>query len=185
MVIVVVSIKVKRASLFLRYNHGRSPHSWRSPITQFQLHHPLSDQRQSVSNSGLDLCVDALELDRTGGLNRESEMGIEIDPATGRSKPRIVCAANRMTYRDQSGETKTIIVAGARHHDGIMNPVIKQLLQQDSDRLIVHQEQGFIDQHGKFYSRLQAWLIAEENGQIRRRVGGDGFLGGLYSENLY
>lgn len=44
-------------------------------------------------------------------------------------------------------------------------------------------EQGFIDQHGNFYSREEAWKIAQANGQIIRRVGGDE--GRLFSENLY
>jgi hypothetical protein len=44
-------------------------------------------------------------------------------------------------------------------------------------------EQGFIDQFGKFLTREEAWVIASENGQIRRQVGGD--QSRLYSENLY
>jgi hypothetical protein len=43
-------------------------------------------------------------------------------------------------------------------------------------------EQGFIDQHGKFYSREDAWDIAKENGQIFRDCDVDGT---LFSENLY
>lgn len=43
--------------------------------------------------------------------------------------------------------------------------------------------QGFIDQHGNFYDRQQAWVIAEGNGQIIRY--NDGCEGTLYSENLY
>lgn len=47
-------------------------------------------------------------------------------------------------------------------------------------------EQGFIDQHGAFMSRREAWEVAEAAGQIIRRVGGDEADGGtLYSENLY
>jgi hypothetical protein len=45
-------------------------------------------------------------------------------------------------------------------------------------------EQGFIDQYGKFYSRKAAWKIAEKEGQIIRRCGGDED-GTLWSENLY
>jgi hypothetical protein len=44
-------------------------------------------------------------------------------------------------------------------------------------------EQGFVDQHGKFYTRDEAWKIAEANGQLFRRFDGDGV--DLYSENLY
>ena len=47
-------------------------------------------------------------------------------------------------------------------------------------------EEGFVDQHGRFYGRREAYRIAASNGQIRRRVGGDATDGGtLYSENLY
>lgn len=48
--------------------------------------------------------------------------------------------------------------------------------------------QGFIDQFNNFYTRKEAWIIAETNGQIIRRVGGDMSLDGegkLFSENLY
>jgi hypothetical protein len=44
-------------------------------------------------------------------------------------------------------------------------------------------EQGFIDQHGVFMTREEAWIVAEAACQIIRRVGGDGAR--LYSENLY
>jgi hypothetical protein len=44
-------------------------------------------------------------------------------------------------------------------------------------------EQGFIDQLGVFLTRQEAFAIASERGQIKRRVGGDE--GKLFSENLY
>ena len=45
---------------------------------------------------------------------------------------------------------------------------------------------GFIDQEGAFYTRVQAWVIAEREGQIRNRTNGDTNNGGtLFSENLY
>jgi hypothetical protein len=47
-------------------------------------------------------------------------------------------------------------------------------------------DQGFLDQHGVFLSRTEAWKVAEAAGQILRRVGGDDANGGtLFSENLY
>ncbi|CAE6710389.1 hypothetical protein [Candidatus Nitrotoga fabula] len=47
-------------------------------------------------------------------------------------------------------------------------------------------EQGFIDQHGVFMTRTEAWHVAQASGQILRRCGGDDANGGtLYSENLY
>ena len=103
------------------------------------------------------------------------------------SPPRIVCAANRLVIKDSEGQEQEIIVAGARHHDGVMNPVLKKLYalgyEVPDDRKC---HQGFIDQHGRFYDRHQAWVIAQDNNQIVRRCGGDGPDGmGLNSENLY
>jgi len=82
---------------------------------------------------------------------------------------RIVCAA----MMDHTG----VVTLCVRHWDsfctGIQGP--KE-----------HCGQGFIDKNGKFLTRTQAWKVAEEAGQIIRRVGGDTANGGtLYSENLY
>jgi hypothetical protein len=93
------------------------------------------------------------------------------DPPGELSPPRIVCAANR---HRKSG----LIVCAPRHFDATMHAV---LLQLDGDWRT--SEQGFVDQHGKFYTREEAWKIAEANGQLLRRFGGDGV--DLYSENLY
>lgn len=86
------------------------------------------------------------------------------------SKPRIVCAANR--YQD-------IIIPSARHFDPLMHDLIERLgLNIPSGQW----EQGFIDQHRRFYTRKEAWVIAEKNGQILEQVSTPGI---LYSENLY
>lgn len=86
---------------------------------------------------------------------------------------RIVCAANLYACGT--------VVTSARHHDALMNKTAKALGLKGTPR-----EQGFIDQFGNFLSRCDAWVIAEAQGQIRRRVGGDSTNGGtLYSENLY
>lgn len=96
------------------------------------------------------------------------------------SSPRIVCAA--VLY---SVDGKPFIVAGPRHFDHVMHPVIELLVETvNPDGL--RPVQGFIDQHGEFYNRKNAWPIAERNGQIVKRVGGDGpDQHGLFSENLY
>lgn len=86
---------------------------------------------------------------------------------------RVVCAANR------NGD---LLILGARHFDMTMHRTI-ELLGLD-DRLSPSRwEQGFIDQHGVFLTREEAWVVAETAGQIIRRVGGDGKR--LFSENLY
>jgi hypothetical protein len=83
---------------------------------------------------------------------------------------KIVCAANRKNF---TGE----IVLGIRHWDAFMRK-----METEGDPVT----QGFIDNSGNFLSRTEAWKVAEQAGQIIRRVGGDTSDGGtLYSENLY
>lgn len=96
----------------------------------------------------------------------------------GKAPPRIVCAA----MQSSTG----VLVIGARHCDKLMQPRIAELrmlgLWKPEDDL----NQGFIDQFGKYYNRVDAWKVAEAAGQIFRRCGGDTANGGtLYSENLY
>lgn len=96
-------------------------------------------------------------------------------------KRRIVCAALR-TSTDR-------ILLGVRHMDTAMYRSIDELRElgrwndgdgRDPDA------QGFVDQYGAFYTRTEAWKIAEAAGQILRRCGGDTTDGGtLFSENLY
>lgn len=104
------------------------------------------------------------------------------------SKPFIVCAANR----NKNGE----IAVGPRHLSPTMVEQILRALpknsteeEQEELRLLwLTAEQGFIDQFGTFYTREEAWVIAKENGQIARFVGGDNHdrdKGRLFSENLY
>jgi hypothetical protein len=93
---------------------------------------------------------------------------------------RIICAANKLQLEDGS----IVVVAGARHWDKGMHEIVDVFYSPLSREL----EQGFIDQFNNFYTREQAWIIAETNGQIVRRVGGDTKLDGsgkLFSENLY
>ena len=92
-----------------------------------------------------------------------------------RSEPRIVCAANR---NSQTGE----IAIGVRHYCPIMRKHIQMMGDEKSTGWRTS-DQGFIDQFGSFYNREEAWVIAERNGQIFRRCGGDD--GRLFSENLY
>ncbi len=90
------------------------------------------------------------------------------------SKPRIVCAAN--LYDDGT------LIVGARHFDSTMRRIIESINPDWHHWRSIGHEQGFIDQHGKFYSREDAWEIAFDNGQIIRDCGCDGT---LFSENLY
>lgn len=95
---------------------------------------------------------------------------------------RIICAANKVTLSN----AETILVVGPRHWDKTMCNIFDGM--NPYDYAVEIEVQGFIDQFGNFYDRYEAWIIAETNGQIIRRVGGDTALDGrgrLFSENLY
>lgn len=99
-----------------------------------------------------------------------------------KSPPRIVCAANRNKISD-------VIICGVRHWDEIMqqqkNLYDSAIKGYGEPSKAYDWEQGFTDQHGKFYTREQAMLIVKENGQsfdIERNGGQDIK---LYSEGLY
>ena len=85
--------------------------------------------------------------------------------------PRIiVCAAMSKEGR---------IVTGSRHFDQVMR---SQMEASEGIKWWRNCEQGFIDQFGDFLNRDDAWVVAEEQDQIRRDVSTKGH---LYSENLY
>ena len=90
-------------------------------------------------------------------------------PDYSKTPRRIVCAANR---HRQDGR----IICGARHWDKIMRG---QVTEKD----VNNWDQGFIDQFGDFLHREEAWIVAVDQNQIIKRVGGDE--GYLYSECLY
>lgn len=93
--------------------------------------------------------------------------------AEQRAQRRVVCAANQ----DPAGGA---LIIGARHWDMLMHTQAEQWPHCKFSR------QGFIDQHGLFMTRQEAWRVAMAAGQIIQRVGSDGANGGtLYSENLY
>ena len=88
--------------------------------------------------------------------------------------PRIVCAA----IRHKDGR----IVCGPRHYDNTMISVLDQfndIYDWNGGRT----EQGFINQFGGFYTREEAWAIADAEGQIIRDR--DWMTGMLHSEHLY
>lgn len=88
---------------------------------------------------------------------------------------------------------KQIMLIGNRHYDQLM---ISQL-QKECDFMNLNQPtnskkweskretevQGFYTNRQRFVDRKEAFVIAHENGQVRRRVGGDKEK--LFSENLY
>ena len=84
----------------------------------------------------------------------------------------IVCAA----VRNREGD----IICGPRHYDDIMRNQIRRAGGIEKWRNF---DQGFVDQFCNFYTRKEAFRLAEKNGQIKSRCGGDD--GTLFSENLY
>lgn len=91
---------------------------------------------------------------------------------------RIVCAANKH-YANGT------ILLGVRHWDAAMRDAA---YRHSPLTPVVHSEykQGFITNKWRWVDRQEAWKIAQAEGQIIRRVGGDDSDGGtLYSENLY
>jgi hypothetical protein len=80
-----------------------------------------------------------------------------------------VCAANR--------NSNGTVMLGVRHCDELMRRCGVSLRAT---------EQGFITNKREFVTREEAWVIAEREGQIIRRCGGDTMNGGrLFSKNLY
>lgn len=99
---------------------------------------------------------------------------------------RIVCAAN--------SAVGSPLILGPRHWDETMHRTYQSLKAShdfEKEQLGLTMEfpethvftQGFIDKHGDFKTRQQAWHIALAAGQIIRKVGGPE--GTLFSEHLY
>lgn len=92
---------------------------------------------------------------------------------------RVVCAA----VRSADG----FLVLGIRHYSQDMH---QQIAQREDGHKFAHrhdEDQGFVDQHGVFMSREEAYRVAEAAGQIvRPEACGEGLHGPkLYSEGLY
>lgn len=104
-------------------------------------------------------------------------------------KPRIVCAAC------QHADGRLLL--GIRHFDHLMWASLLRLSLEQFEVYIrdpnhetppevkgwANAEQGFVDQFGKFYTREEAWMVAQANGQIIRDP--DWCPGSLHSEHLY
>lgn len=104
----------------------------------------------------------------------------EPSPGYALVQRRIVCAANR--YDD-------FIVLGARHYDPLMCATL-DLLKKDmpGDKVLkgaYGDNQGFIDQFGKYHNRKDALTIATYAGQINTVRPKSGSEYELYSEDLY
>lgn len=95
------------------------------------------------------------------------------------SDRRVVCAAIRAADGD--------VLLGIRHYSQDMH---RQIFERKDGHKFKHrldQDQGFVDQHGTYYTREGAYTIALAAGQIiRPEACGEGLDGPkLYSEGLY
>lgn len=89
-------------------------------------------------------------------------------------KTIIVCAAIK------KGD---IIIAGPRHFDSVMLSQIKAI-SGDNRGAFADAEQGFIDQFGNFWGRIDAMILARAAGQSID-MDRNGSKTRLYSEGLY
>lgn len=95
------------------------------------------------------------------------------------SERRVVCAA----IRGKGGE----LLLGIRHYSADMHRQIERRVDGSNFLHRLDDNQGFVDQHGVFMSREEAWKVAAAAGQIvRPEACGTGLDGPkLYSEGLY
>lgn len=99
---------------------------------------------------------------------------------TDRRHPRIICAALRA--RDGT------LLLGLRHYSRDMT---RQMEQRDDGGKFVSrtgEDQGFADQFGRYYTRREAWVIAQRTNQILHPDNAGRDLNGaplLHSECLY
>jgi len=84
---------------------------------------------------------------------------------------RVVCAANLF----DNGE----LVVGPRYFDSIMHD---QIAVRGLRKTSIGHTQGFIDQHGVFMKRDEAYIVAVAANQLIRPAFQPGI---LFSENLY
>lgn len=75
--------------------------------------------------------------------------------------PRIVCAAMLLKNGD--------VVTGIRHFSPDMRAIMLKAYGEGYHLQV--ETQGFVDQFGKFYTRAEAWTLADKNGQILRVTG--------------
>lgn len=92
---------------------------------------------------------------------------------------RVVCAA----IRAADGE----LLLGVRHYSADMHTQIRKRADGSKFKHRHDEDQGFVDQHGVFMSREEAYRVARDAHQIvRAEACGSGLDGPkLYSEGLY
>jgi len=96
-----------------------------------------------------------------------------------RARRRVVCAAIRAKDGD--------VLLGIRHYSEDMHEQISKRVDGDKFKGLLDETQGFVDQHGVFMSREEAFEVAlKAEQQIFEHNCGKGLNGmKLYSEGLY
>ena len=92
---------------------------------------------------------------------------------------RVVCAAIRASDGD--------ILLGIRHYSRDMHEQIRLRIDGLKFTHRLDEDQGFVDQHGVWLNREEAYIVAQAAGQIvHPEACGEGLNGyKLYSEGLY
>lgn len=105
--------------------------------------------------------VQAIESNDPDLRDSVNEARDELSELTGRTGQkmigeRIVCAA--IKWGD-------LIIPSVRHHDRLMNVIIRNLKDPDYVFPTDTKLQGFVDNRHKFYNRADAYELVQQNGQ--------------------
>lgn len=96
----------------------------------------------------------------------------------------IICAAIKIEFTNQYNLNETVIVHGLRHGD-CFTTMEKMNLPPRKERV---ETQGFVDNNGVFYDRLEAFHVASACNQLSfttKRFKEEHKENELYSEDLY
>lgn len=97
----------------------------------------------------------------------------------------IICAAIKIEFTNQYNLNETVIVHGLRHGDCFTTMTKMSDLPPRSERI---ETQGFVDNNGVFYDRLEAFHVASACNQLSsttKRFKEEHKENELYSEDLY
>ena len=97
----------------------------------------------------------------------------------------IICAAIKIQFKNKYGCDETVIVHGLRHGDCFTTMTKMSDLPPRSERI---ETQGFVDNRGIFYDRLEAYHAARAMNQLSATIikyKEDHNENELYSEDLY
>jgi len=97
---------------------------------------------------------------------------------------KIVCAANRFTFKEANGLERVLTVCGIRHWDTLMYYQIDAIDEYLWSCKVGKEEQGFMDNEYNFLSRTEAFIVATKANQIIKKSGNPESQE-LFSEDIY